>query len=257
MLRSATDLQGYTVRGVDGDVGEVTDLYFDDKAWIVRYLVVRTGGWLSGREVLLTPLVCEQPDWDNAVFPVSLTKEQIENSPEANLHKPVSRQQEVALHQYYGWAPYWTMAVPSAPPRPMPITMTPPVNPVPAPPAPDMVTAEAEDTAVDPHLRSLDEVTGYHIAAEDGDIGHVETFVVDDASWSIMYMVVDTRNWLPGRKVLVALQWVQQIAWIDRRVYVDLHQETIKNSPEYDPDEPLERAYEERLYDYYGRPRYW
>jgi hypothetical protein len=109
----------------------------------------------------------------------------------------------------------------------------------------------------DPHLRSVGEVAGYHIEASDGEIGHIEDFIFDDETWKIRYVVVDTKNWLPGRKVLVSPLWVEDVSWRKRRVRVDLTQEEIKSSPEYDPTAPVNRQYEERLYDYYGRPRYW
>jgi hypothetical protein len=107
------------------------------------------------------------------------------------------------------------------------------------------------------HLRSTREVIGYHIQARDGEIGHVEDFIADDQTWAIQYMVVDTRNWLPGRKVLIAPAWIEKVDWLERLVHVDLLRETIQNSPEFDPSAPVNRAYEVRLYDYYGRPKYW
>ncbi|MBK9166200.1 MAG: PRC-barrel domain-containing protein [Bryobacterales bacterium] len=116
---------------------------------------------------------------------------------------------------------------------------------------------EGVETHGDPHLRSVREVSGYRIRAADGEIGRVADFIVDTDGWAIRYLVVDTRNWLPGRKVLVAPRWVQSIDWGDRLVHVRLHREDIKNSPEFDPNEPVNREYEARLYDYYGRPRYW
>ncbi|MGQ9572218.1 MAG: PRC-barrel domain-containing protein [Dehalococcoidia bacterium] len=102
----------------------------------------------------------------------------------------------------------------------------------------------------DPHLRSVKEVTGYHIQATDGEIGHVEDFILDDEDWVIRYMVVDTRNWLPGKKVLVAPGWVENIDWSESKVAVGLSREEIKDSPEYDPSAPVNREYEVRLYDY-------
>ena len=115
--------------------------------------------------------------------------------------------------------------------------------------------AEREETS-DVHLRSANKVTDYHIEAIDGDIGHVEDFIIDEETWEIRYMVVDTQNWWPGKQVLVAPQWIGRVSWSDSKVYVDLSRETIKNGPEYNPD-ALDRKYEETLYDYYKRPKYW
>jgi hypothetical protein len=106
-------------------------------------------------------------------------------------------------------------------------------------------------------LRSIQELQGYKISVLDGNIGHVEEFIADDSNWFIRYMVVDTKNWLPGRKVLIAPDWIEQVSWNDSKFYVDLPRELIKDSPEYDPAAPVNRQYEARLYDYYGRPKYW
>jgi hypothetical protein len=112
------------------------------------------------------------------------------------------------------------------------------------------------EESYDVHLRSANKVTGYHIEAIDGVIGHIEDFIVDEKTWEIRYMVVDTQNWWPGKKVLVPPQWNDRVSWDDSRVYLDLSRETIKNGPEYHP-ETLDRKYEETLYDHYKRPKYW
>ncbi|MFW6181791.1 MAG: PRC-barrel domain-containing protein, partial [Spirochaetota bacterium] len=101
------------------------------------------------------------------------------------------------------------------------------------------------------------EVGGYAVHARDGDIGEVEDFIVDDDTWRIMYLVVDTRKLLPGRKVLVARLWVNRVDWLQSLVHADLTREEIRNSPPYDPSAPVNREYEHVLYDFYGRPKYW
>jgi hypothetical protein len=241
MLRSVKDLRGYIIGAIDGEIGQVHELYFDDQSWIVRYLVVDTGTWLPGRRVLLSPMALGQPDWETHVLPVGLTKEQVENSPPIAVDKPVSRQMESDLHAYYGWRPYWSGPAPVA--------------------AQAVAAAEAKRRATgewaDPHLRSTREVIGYHIEASDGEIGHVEDLIVDDEAWILRYLVIDTRNWLPGKKVLVAPAWTKAVDWAQRRVHVDLSRETIENGPTYDPAAPVNREYELQLYDYYGRPYYW
>jgi uncharacterized protein YrrD len=249
MLRSEKELRGYTIRAIDGDIGKVHELYFDDLAWIVRYMVVDTGNWLPGRKVLLWPGALGQPDWETQSLSVGLTKEQVENSPHISSDEPVSRQMETDLHTYYGWTPYWRSGLPALG--------------LGAAAAAEMISRSAEEednekeAESDPHLRSSREVIGYHIQARDGEIGHVEDLIIDDEAWYIHYLVIDTRNWLPGRKVLVAPAWAEQVNWVERMVYLDLSRETVKNSPEYDPSMPVNREYEVRLYDYYGRPKYW
>jgi len=246
MLRSIKKLFGYMIQAVDGDIGKVYDFYFDDETWDIRYLVVDTGKWLPGRKVLIIPSALGEPDWRSNILPVQLTKDQIMRAPDIDLDKPVSRQHELELHEHYRWAPYW---IPYGAPGAGVI-----------PPAPPEKEEEKETKAKeegDSHLRSAREVIGYHIQALDGEIGHVEDFIVEDILEIIRYMIVDTRNWLPGKKVLIAPLWIDKVSWKDAKVSIDLLREAIKDSPEFNPSEPINRRYEERLYDFYGRPKYW
>lgn len=248
MIRSLNSLLSYQIRARDGEIGTVHDFFFDDEFWTVRYLVVDTGRWLPGRKVLLTPDALDQPAWAAASVPVNLTREQIKSSPEMDADKPVSRQRQIELHRHYGWPFYWTGGG----------VWPDPVAPVPPPAGASPSDLETKREPGDPHLRSLREITGYHIEASDGSIGHVEDLVTDEDAWEIRYLVVDTRNWLPGRKVLIAPRWfVGPISWSERKVKVFMTQASIRNSPEYDPKAPINREYEIRLYDYYGRPGYW
>jgi hypothetical protein len=239
MLRSVKELRGYAIQAVDGQVGKVDGFFFDDLTWTIRYLVADTGGWLFNRLVLLSTISLGQPEWEERVFPVRLTREQVENSPPVTVDRPVSRQMEEKLARYYGWPRYWTGATATV------------VSEA-------VAELEKEDLIQsDPHLRGTREVIGYHIRATDGEIGRVEDFIVEDSSWVLRYLVVSTRDLLPGRSVLVAPKWVDSVSWAERSVYVDLARKTIKNSPEFDPAAPVNRTYELRLYDYYGRPKYW
>jgi len=239
MLRSIEELYGYTIRATDGDIGKVHDFYFDDEFWTIRYLVVDTGPWLTGRRVLIAPASLDQPDWGSQSLPVRLTKKQVEQSPLVGTDQPVSRQLQVDLHHYYGWPHYWAGTSVGTP-----FLIVPPDQP-------------QEEESGDPHLRSSREVIGYHIQATDDEIGHAEDFIVQDTGWVIRYMVVDTRNWLPGKKVLVATDWIEEVEWIERKVHVTLERDSVEESPEFEPGMPVNRTYEQRLYDFYGRPAYW
>jgi hypothetical protein len=240
MLRSVRELFGYDILAIDGEMGKVSDFLFDDQAMLLRYLVVETGSWFSSKKVLLHPFSLGTPDWESRCFPVDLTMEQVANSPDIDLEKPVSLQHQARLHDYYSWPAYWGP------------------EPVPVPDQPARVPLDqGEPEESDLHLRSCSEVIGYHIHALDGTIGHVEEFIVDDEDWVLRYMVVDTRNWLPGRKVLVSPAWVDNFSWSNSMVYIELLREVIEHGPEYDPSMPIDREYEMMLYDYYGRPRYW
>lgn len=261
-LRSAEGLRGYTIHATDDEIGKVDQFLFDDHTWTIRYLVVNTGNWLLERLVLISPLSLESVDWDRRRLNVKLTRQQVKESPDIATDEPVSRQQETEYLQYYGYPPYWEgpglwgesmfplysgYAGATIPPSEMMPMAESPV---------DDASANQESKA-DPHLRSTHEVVDYHLQAQDGEIGHVTDFIVDDTTWSIRYMVVDTRNWWPGKKVLVAPQWIQSIRWAGEKVAVDLTRVAIKSAPEYDPARLLNREYETQLHQHYQRPVYW
>jgi len=249
MKRIISRLVGCKVRAKDGDLGRVEDFYFDDHRWIIRYMVVDTRRWLQGRQVLISTAALKRPDWKARAFPVNLTKEQVRNSPSIDTDKPVSRQHEVALHDYYEWPVYWGVGV-------QPYTGV--GYPVPARLGLGARRRELSlEKPEDPNLRSTDTVTGYSLHAPDGDIGRVQDFVVDDETWAIRYVVVDTHNWLPGKKVLMFPAWISRVSWGKSKVFVDLSRESIKNCPAFDPSKPVTRSYEERLFDHYGRAKYW
>lgn len=255
MLWRASEVDGYAVAAGDGEIGSVDDLLFDDARWTVRWLVAETGTWLSGRKVLLPAAALGRPDAASRRFPVSLTRRQVEDSPAVDADRPVSRQAEAAIYGHYGGTPYWSGGFePSfgflAGGGPVGGFLLPPDEREPA-------AGNKPGRGGDPHLRSAGDTAGHAIRATDGDIGHVEDFLVDDADRAIRYMVVDTRNWLPGRRVLVSPRWIRDIDWAGKRVLVDLARQAVRDSPEYDPEIPVERRYEERLHAHYGRPGYW
>ncbi len=249
MKRSISRLVGCTVRAKDGDLGRVEQFYFDDHKWVIRYMVVDTGRWLHGRQVLISTAGLKEPKWKSRVFPVNLTKEQVKNSPSIDTDKPVSRQHEAKLHNYYDWPIYWTSGLEpyAGIGYPVPTHLSPPARGKKAP----------TEKPADPNLRSTRQIIGYYIQAIDGEIGHVESFIVDDETWAIRYVVVNTHNWLPGRKVLVFPAWISRVSWDKSKVFVDLSRESVKNSPAFDPSKPVSRGYEERLFDHYGKPKYW
>jgi sporulation protein YlmC with PRC-barrel domain len=241
MLRSLKALLGYAVVATDGDIGTVHDFYFHDDSWIIRYLVVDTGHWLPGRKVLIPPGMLGQSNWTNSTFPVTLTREQVEKSPDIDTDKPISRQHELDLHNHFGWPAYWIDPGFGPTPVMMPIALI-LESATPA--------AAATQEKGDPHLWSFMEVRGYHIHASDGEIGHVEDFVVDDEFWVMRGLVVDTRNWLPGKQVFVSPQWLGEIRDLERRMEVSLTREHIRDCPEFDPAAPVGRECEARLYDF-------
>ncbi len=261
MLLSVEQVRGADIRASDGTIGTADDFYFDDAQWYARYVVVDTGGWLSGRKVLITPYAVGAYDPARRELAVSLTREQVANSPDIDTDKPVSRQYEARLHDYYGWSPYWgeglIPGIPPLTPEAGPAYVGDPVASQVSPAQVEEARSRIEKEPGDPHLRSARSVIGHYIKAADGDIGHVEDFLIDGDNWAIRYMVVDTRNWLPGKKVLVSPQWIESVNWFEKNVQVDLSRDQIKASPEYDPSQQIERGYENRLFGFYGRAPYW
>jgi uncharacterized protein YrrD len=256
VLYSVKNLKGAAVMATDAELGSFDDAYFDDARWTLRYLVVNTGTWLFGRRVLISPQSLGEVDWNRRRVQVKLTQQQVKDSPAIDTDQPVSRQEETRLHGYYGLPEYWSRpmlwgaAAYPVPPMP-PVAPQTPATAGPLPGPRDAAAARAAE--VDAHLRSATEVIGYAVEASDGGIGSIEDFMLDDRSWSLRYAAIDTGNWLPGRHVLVAPQWIAHVSWAERRVYVDATRAQIEASPEYDPGVPLSDDYEQRLHAHYGR----
>jgi hypothetical protein len=252
MLRNASVINGYAIAASDGRLGTVSDFLFDDASWLVRWLVVDTGNWLPGRKVLLPPSVLGHPDQMGYEFPVRLTMQQVKDSPDIDSDRPVSRQMETNIYDYYGWSPYWGTGFYMGGYGYMPGTMA---------MSPSLGSRRHEEDIArtqndgDPHLRSIEAVTSYHIHASDGEIGHVEDFLVEDADWSIHYLVVDTKNWWPGKKVLISPRSAREIDWKDKLVNLNVDRQTVKDSPAYDASTMVDRAYEKHFHNYYGEIR--
>ena len=247
MLYTAKTIKGYKLDSLDGEIGRVKEFYFDDRHWTIRYLVADTGNWLPGRQVLISPyaLVAVNTDIYKDQIEVNLTKKQIEDSPSLNSDRPVSRQFEENYCGYYGWQMYWAGPYTWGYER-------------------NLVRDRAKWREAtqgrktwNHHLRSTHEVSGYHIQATDGEIGHVEDFIIDDDTWTIRYLLINTLNWWPGKKVLVSPQWIERVSWGESKVFVNLSRETIKQSPEYTEAFLLTRDYEDALHRHYNRKGYW
>jgi hypothetical protein len=248
MLHSMKDIETCTISAIDGVLGTPKDFYFDDQAWVIRYLVVETA-WVTRRRVLISPIALGRPHWSDKQLPVSLTLQQIENSPDIDMHKPVSRQQEMGYLDYYGYGAYWGggglwgAAI-----------------------SPDTLQAglvlrkaseEIKHDRDDPHLRSSNAVMRYYVHATDGDIGHVQGFLLNEESWAIQYLIVNTSNWWLGHQVVIAPEWIDHVSWAESTVYLDLSREAVRNSPPYEPEAALEREHETSIHTHYGRKPYW
>ena len=235
MLIAAKQIHGCSIEGPGGVFGKVRDLLFDGESWKVRYLDVDTDGWLRGHRVLLAPEAIQCTDYAAQRLGTPMTREQVEASPPLESHLPVSRKQEIEEAQYMAWEAYWAH-----------------VEPAPA----------EIGTGADAKVHSTHAVSRFHIETADGKSRHVDDFIIDDRAlegvpWEIRYLVVDVRHWLPGKQVLICPRWAEAIDWGTRRVSVRLTREMIENSPEYHPDAPINRRYEEVCHDFYGRPADW
>ena len=245
MLNKAKTLNGYSLNSLDGEIGKVKEFYFDDQYWTIRYLVADTGNWLTGRQVLLSPYALVAVIKEQHDITINLTKEQIENSPSLSSDKPVSKQFEMSYVGYYGYPMYWSGsymwgAYPYIQRNPELATE---FNP--------------EEKSWDSHLRSTSEVSGYHIQATDGEIGRIEDFIIDDETWTIRYLIIDTVNWWSGKKILLSPQWIQRVSFGESKVFVTHSRETIKRAPEYTDESLLTLDYETKLHLHYNSQGYW
>jgi hypothetical protein len=252
MLRRVDDLLGFTLHATDGDIGRVHDLYFDDQYWTGRYFVAETRHWLPGRRVLLSPASVRRIDWDRREIVVTLSREQIRESPSVDTDKPVAEQNAeqnaVLFRECYSLPFYWAVGGFLWGPTPFPGgERTAPTSVAPR-------RRESRKRDGDPHLRSTGLLRGYGVRGIDGDIGHVEDFLIDDASWALRCVVVSTRHWRPGKRVLVPSDWIAWVSWIELTVHVDLYLREILNAPEFDASHPFTDQDEAQLRATYGRP---
>ena len=250
MLQSTRKLKGFTIAATDGDIGKITDLYFDDQKWAIRYFVVDTGGWLTGRKVLISPISVQEVDWGRHSVRVALTRQQIKASPGIDTEQPVSRRQEAELYRHYDYPLYW-------------------VGPLlwgfgAFPALGDLLhhgsdaaggaADEADRDHADSRLRSSEEVIGYDIRETNGSIGHVEDFLFDSRNWSMRFMIVNTRHWWPGKHVMISPQLIQEVNWPSRQVVVNVTREAVENSIEYDPANPPAEDDNADLYRRFDKP---
>jgi hypothetical protein len=236
MLRSMRDFFGHKLQATDGEIGSIKSFYFDDRYWTIRYLLAETGSWFNSKLALLSPVSFMQPGEHVKDFPVNLTRDQIKKSPEVDLHASPTGSDEALLSRYYGWPMYWN-------------SMTPSVSPA----AGGVAVAERMTYK----LYSADAIFGYDIRVSDGSAGDVHDFIIDAGSWDIRYLVIDTGNWLPGKMTLLSPRWLEGVDDRRQEMRTGFSREKIKGSPVYDPSKSIDRAYEEKLFSYYGKQQYW
>lgn len=242
MLRSLHEIMRFQLQGLDEEIGRCKDFLFDDKLWVIRYMVADTNKWLPfGRKVLISPISLGEPDWEQHKFPIHLTREEIKNSPSLDEHQPISHLYETELFKYYGYGYYWmNEGLWGTYPNPTPLVDD------------NVLEDNTQIKTEDRHLRSTDEVKGYRIHATDQEIGHIDDFILNDDNWTILYIVVDTHNWLPGgRKVLISHQSIEAVSWADGSITVNVSAQKIKESPPFELERLIDPQYEIHLRKYY------
>jgi hypothetical protein len=258
MQQVLSALNGFAVEATDGQIGTVKDFLVDDQTWKLRWLVVHTGGWLHSERVLLHPSVIGIADFQRQLLPVSLTKQRVAHSPAIASDLPVSRQFQSNLYDYYGWDPFWGGASYFGANVYEGGGLVAPYGdgPHPGTAADRDLQAAGSENAADLHLRSIAEMTGYHVQASDGPIGHIEGFIADDTTWTIRYIIVATRNWWPGQHVLLSPFAIREVNWAGREVWLHVSQSNVKSSPPWEPLAAVDEAYQRSLHNHYQWPGY-
>jgi len=265
VLRNLQDIEGFAIHATDGVLGKVRDFYFDDESWVVRYFVVETGAWHANRRTLISPMAMGIPNWSEKLIPAALTQEQVKHGPDIDTDKPVSRQHEMGYLGYYGYPNYWGggglwgAGI-------YPDMLQGGLDPAAADRGnerarrlPGHSKSETGETRRqnDPHLRSANSVMRYYVHATDGDIGHVAGILVEEETWAIRYIIVNTSNWWLGHEVLIAPEWIDDVYWAESKLMVALTLQALKNAPEYNSKAPITREHEKLLHASHGHGGYW
>jgi sporulation protein YlmC with PRC-barrel domain len=246
-FKSVKEMQGYELGAQDGKIGRCADFLFDDNNWAIRYIVGDTRKWLPGRKVLISPISIGTVEESTQTLSIGLTKDQIKDSPPLESNVPISLQYEIIFNQYHDWGNYWEGSmIWGNHPFPRLLQRT------------EELQRDIANVKKSNHLRSAHELLSYFIQGTDTKIGHVEDFIVDEETWEIRYLVIDTSSWLSAsRKVIISPAWVESVDWGKGSVEVCVSTEKLEKSPEYHPNIILDRDYETALYDFYGLPYYW
>lgn len=265
MLKKMKDLKGYTIHGREEDLGKVEDFYFDKERFIIRYVVVDTGNWLQEKLTLISPKVFKEINHESEEIFVNINSKELEEGPGIEKSETVSKEMEEKLVNHYEWPTYWGAAGAAGAGAGVPAgrvgrgKIFDYEESLEKQKSPEKQKQTGKKDA-ESNLRSFNEVRKYHIQAEDDEFGHLEDLLFDEENWVIRYLLVDTRNFLPGKDVLIALEWLQSISWDQEKIYVNKTKDEIKSSPEYEEDkyeQVVDRDYEEKLYDHYNETKYW
>lgn len=228
MLRSLIRLNGYDLRTADGVAGEVTDALFDDGDWHLRFFVVDTGKHFGSRKILVSPHACGLPADDTPALTTSMSREQINSSPDVDLAEPVSLQRQQQIHEHFDWPMTWLVSR-------------------------RRIAHEAGGLEPGSHLRSASEVQSYTISGSDEEVGRVSDFIIEAPTWKLRYFVVSPHALTATREVMLPTSNVTHVDWARRRIFADLSRSDIESLPKFDPTDAVNHAFQEAQFDYYGR----
>ena len=216
LLQTIRDLERYTLLAVDGELGGVKAFYFDVETWIVRYLRVKIADRSMEKHVLISPIAIGEMNEDEKTIHIELACEQIQNSPPIDPARPLSRQDEIDYYRYYNWTPYWELSPSSGSLRSRIRLVDPSESAIPG----------AEQTA----LHSTGELKGYMVRALDGEIGHIDDFILDTQYWMIRYLQIDTADWWPGKCILINPAWIEDLRWRKQDMSIAATREGIRQA---------------------------
>lgn len=242
MLRSLNKIMNFKLQGLDKEVGSCKDFIFDDKFWVIRYLEVDTSKWLPfGGKVLICPISLSEPNWEKHQFLANLTRVDIKGCPPLDEHQPISHLYEAELFKYYGYGIYW-MDVGEW------VCTDSPAESADA----SLYRSETKNKFENLHLHATNEIKGYDVHASGQNIGNIDDFILDDDNWTISYIVIDMRSWLPvGRKVLISHKCIEAVNWAEHSISVNVSAHEIKANPLFDLKRLIDLQSDSNLDKYY------
>jgi sporulation protein YlmC with PRC-barrel domain len=263
MLRSLNDIQDYAMHATDGDIGHLRDVTFDERTWVVRYLVVDAGTWLANRQVLISPIGIAPINWREQSIPVSITRQQVERSPAFDSLQPLTREHEIEYLGHYRFPFYWggtNIWGSETYPRDLKVPSVgldiPPFNLLREEQG-DFPARESGVMHQDPALHSAIGLKGCRVVASDGDVGHVTDLVFDEDTWAIRYLVVETTDWWQAHQLLIAPQSIDKIDWGDITINLSMVRHEVKAFPHHDPSVKVDRHDEVGAAQPHVSPDYW
>ena len=251
MIHVLSDLDNFAIDANDGKVGKVTDFYFDDRRWVIRYLVVDIGSALKSHKVLLSPARIKHLNKEEKTITVDMSLNEIANSPCIDTRHALPSHYEIDYLSYHGYAFNWDRN------SQKPVSIDDETSAI-FDETLGQKSASAQDVLVsidsvrrmygDRHLRSYQEIIGYCIQANDGDIGYLKSVLIDDDTWNIKCCIVKTSNWWFGHHVFITPQAIRDISWGSTKIYVDMTQQQVKEAPSFDYSLTQNNSYESGVY---------